>query len=246
MLVLVAVSLLAQANPYLGRVLVVINDASPTSLALGADYLKERGMKDRLIVHCQDSSQSATLETIDYASFHDSIEIPLRTYLAKHPNIDFIVLTKGIPIRIPDAPGIGLGNNRPSVDSYIAALDYDKVPGAFKIQINDSGFKGTCWANRFWNSNERFSHAKFGGYLVTRLDGYTMDDARLLVRYAIQSEKQPPSGTILIDAKASYPSEQLAKQPVPVFAKPPEAADPSKAALADVGYNDYDMDLNEA
>lgn len=245
MLVL-AVAFAVQSNSFVDRVLVVINADSQTSLNLGADYLKQRGLKDRLLVHCQDSSSEAGKETIAYGSFKEGIETPLRAYLAKHPKIDFIVLTKGIPIRIPDAPGLGLGNSRPSVDSFIAALDYDKVQGAFKIQINDSGFTGTCWANRFWNSTERFSHAKFGGYLVTRLDGYTEEGARMLVRYSLQSEKQKPTGTILLDSKVAYAASQLTGQPVPVFARQPDPKDPSKAALADVGYKDYDMDINKA
>ncbi|MFI5387556.1 MAG: TIGR03790 family protein [Fimbriimonadales bacterium] len=235
-----------QSNPLSNRVLVVINADSSVSLNLGADYLKQRGVKDKLLIHCQDSSADANKETIAYSSFHEAIETPLRAYLAKHPRIDFIVLTKGIPIRIPDAPGLGLGNSRPSVDSAIAALDYDKVPGGFKIVINEGSFKGTCWANRFWDSNERFSHAKFGGYLVTRLDGYTEDDARMLVRYSLQAEKQKPMGTILLDSKTAYAVDQLKRQPVPVFARQPDPKDPSKAALADVGYKDYDMDLNKA
>lgn len=228
------------------RVLVVINADSPTSLAVGADYLKQRSVKARLLVHCQDSALAPDKETIAYAAFRDSIETPLRAYLAGHRGVDFIVLTKGVPIRIQGAPGLGLGNNRPSVDSYLAALDYDKAPGAFRIKIDEKQFKGTCWANRFWNATERFSHDKFGGYLVTRLDGYTEDDARMLVRYSIQSEKQKAEGRILLDSKAAYSNDQLAGQPVPVFAVQPDPKDPSKAALADVEYKHYDMDLNKA
>lgn len=245
MLALAALAFATYANPYLDRVLVIINADSPVSLSLGADYLKQRSLKERLLVHCQDSSLDPGKETIAYDGFRDSIETPLRAYLAKHPKIDFIVLTKGVPIRLQGAP-TGLGNNRPSLDSYIAALDYDKTPGAFKIVINESGFKGTCWANRYWDSKERFSHAKFGGYLVTRLDGYTEDDARMLVRYSLQAEQQKPAGTILLDSKASYPADQLTGQPVPVFAKQPDPKDPTKAALADVEYKHFDMDLDKA
>ncbi|HWA84520.1 MAG TPA: TIGR03790 family protein [Fimbriimonadaceae bacterium] len=245
MLALAAFSFAFAANPYLDRVLVLINADSSVSVSLGADYLKQRLLRERLLVHCQDSSVDAGKETITYENFRDQIETPLRAYLAKHPKIDFIVLTKGIPIRIQGAP-TGLGNNRPSLDSYLAALDYDKIPGAFKIVINESNFKGTCWANRFWDSKERFSHSKFGGYLVTRLDGYTEDDARMLVRYSLQSEKEKPSGTILLDSKSSYPATQLTAQPVPVFARQPDPANPGKAELADLEYKHYDMDMNKA
>ena len=64
-----------------------------------------------------------------------------------------------------------MGNRRPSLDSYLAALDYERLPGAVSGHLTDSGFTGTAWANRFWNSSTPFAHAKFGGYLVTRLDG---------------------------------------------------------------------------
>ena len=116
--------------------------------------------------------------------YRQSVEKPLRAFLAAHPAIDFIVLTKGIPIRIANAPGRGLGNRRPSLDSYLAALDYEKMPGAVNVHLADSGFIGTAWANRFWNSPAPFRHAKFGGYLVTRLDGYTEADAKGLVTRA--------------------------------------------------------------
>lgn len=233
----------AQSTGNADRVLVVINADSPISLNVGADYLKQRGLKERLVVHCQDSAVSLGGETMPYETFKGLIETPLKAYLAKHPKIDFIVLTKGIPIRLFGAPS-GLGNNQCSLDSFVAALDYDKTPGAFKIVINESNFKGTCWANRFWNSNERFTHAKFGGYLVTRLDGYTEDEAKMLVRYALQSERKRPTGEILLDAKSTYPTDQLKGQPVPVFVVKPGAG--AKAELADVEYKHYDMDLNKA
>lgn len=244
MLSLVAASLaLSPAASYNDRVLVVMNANSDTSVAIGADYLKRRGFNQKLLVKCQDSSGSAQNETITFDNFKQSIETPLRAYLGKHPKIDFIVLTKGIPIRIQGA-NVGLGHNRPSVDSYLAALDYDTTPGSLKIVL-DEGFKGTCYANRFWASTERFSHAKFGGYLVTRLDGYTETDAKLLVRYAMQSEQSKPTGSILLDSKGSFTEEQLKTQPIPIFAAAPDPKNPVKA-LADVKYEHYDMDMWKA
>ena len=135
---------------------------------------------------------SAGNETISFAAYEQAIEKPVRAFLAAHVNIDFIVLTKGIPIRIADAPGRGVGDRRPSLDSYLAALDYDKLPGAASVRLRDGGFIGTAWANRFWNSSTPFAHAKFGGYLVTRLDGYTEADAKALTTRALAAEQ--PAG----------------------------------------------------
>lgn len=224
------------------RVVVVSNSASSVSRAIAADYQRRRGVRNAVSVICPDSAVGADKETIPYAAFKDAIEQPIRTFLAAHPKIDFIVLTKGIPLRITDAPSIGLANKQPSVDSFLAALDYDKLPGSHKVAISDSGFTGTAWQNRFWNSDERFSHAKFGGYLVTRLDGYTQADALALVTRALEAERHAPTGTILLDACAGFGfASDDAKQPLPLYATPAQSA--ASPALADVDYKEYNTDM---
>jgi hypothetical protein len=171
---LIACIALAEPPPHdAGRVVIVRNESSAVSRAVAEDYAQRRGVPHVVSVRCQDSAVNPGLETVTFAVFQESLEKPLRDFLSGHPSIDFIVLTKGIPLRIADAPGLGLGERRPSLDSYLAALDYDKVPDAVRLHLSDSGFDGTAWANRFWNSRDQFAHAKFGGYLVTRLDGYT-------------------------------------------------------------------------
>ena len=174
------------------RVLVIRNENSPVSKAVADDYARRRAVRNVLSVRCQDSAASAGSETISFAAYEPAIEKPVRAFLAAHVNIDFIVLTKGIPIRIADAPGRGVDGRRPALDSYLAALDYAKLPGAASVRLRDGGFSGTAWANRFWNSSTPFAHAKFGGYLVTRLDGYTEADAKALTTRALAAEQ--PAG----------------------------------------------------
>ncbi len=184
------------------RVLVVVNANSADSQLIANSYRNARHVTNVLQVRCQNSATSAANETILYPKFLPQIETPLRAYLAAHPGIDFIVLTKGIPIRLQQAP-IGDSGNL-SVDSYIASLDYQTRADTQKIVITDTGFSGITWVNRFWNSNQRFSHARYGGYLVTRLDAYTPLKAMRLVSLAISAEKAPPQGKFLIDTVASH------------------------------------------
>ena len=160
------------------RVLVVFNADSPVSKAIADDYVSRREVRNVLPVKCRDSALSRDKETIAEADYKLRLEGPIRDYLAAHPKIDFIVLTKGIPIRMMRANNGG----RPSVDSCLAALDYTKLPNARKINIRGSGATGWAYLNRYWKANAPFSHAKYGGYLVTRLDGYTEADAKALVQ----------------------------------------------------------------
>lgn len=231
----------AAGAPDSARVVVVCNDSSPISRSITAAYVKARRVNAVLRVTCPDSATGA--ENVAYPAFQTSIEEPLRKFLAARKGIDFVVLTKGIPIRVTDAPGIGMFNKQPSVDSLLAALDYDKPQAAVKVTVNDSGFSGTAYSNRFWNSKERFSHARFGGYLVTRLDGYTEADALALIDRSVAAEKSKPTGTVLLD---TCPPFGFSNDPQPVQGFPTPAPGQSAVSLGELNFNHYNADMRNA
>jgi uncharacterized protein (TIGR03790 family) len=73
-----------------------------------------------------------------------------------------------------------------------------------------------------------FSHAKFGGYLVTRLDGYTQADAEALVTRALAAENEKnPSGDVLLDVQPifKFKSLDVAGQPLDVTGDIPDESD---------------------
>lgn len=192
------------------RVLVLKNTNSPTSIAVANDYLLRRNVTKVLNVNCQDSSLQSDLEWMSFTDYNAQLKNPITTYLATHPEIDFIVLTKGIPNKIYGAPYKPYGGDC-SVDSLIASLGYENNATAsivdFNIPDNGSFFTGQAYANKYWNSQVGFSHAAFGGYLVTRLDGYTQADAIALTTRSLLAEANidiPNSGTILLDACGSF------------------------------------------
>ena len=230
------------------RVVVVRNENSDVSRAVAEDYAQRRGIQHVVSVRCQDSAANPGLETIAFAAFQESLEKPLRDFLSGHPSIDFIVLTKGIPLRIADAPGLGLGDHRPSLDSYLAALDYDKVPDAVRVRLTDSGFTGTAWANRFWNSTDRFTHVKFGGYLVTRLDGYTEADAKALTTRSLAAEqhvgKLASASKVLLDTCPAFGYADRKKQPRPIFTSPPAPGE--RPTIIELNFNEYNADMQLA
>jgi uncharacterized protein (TIGR03790 family) len=207
------------------EVLLVANANSPISIAIADDYARKRNIKNRLSVQCQDSALSTKNETIALTDYFEFIENPVRAYLTAHTNIDFIVLTKGMPIRITGAPMGSCDEHsrvpvatrgHPSVDSYLAALDYTNFPGTLMIDIAGSGAIGRAYSNRYWNVTGPFSHAKYGGYLVTRLDGYTEADARALVSRALSAEQGLTNGTVLFDVQPLFGLGDKTTQPGPI------------------------------
>lgn len=211
------------------RVLVIRNANSPVSRAVADDYSQRRGVHNIITITCPDAAVDSLAETIDFVSYQKNIEKPVRAFLASHPGIDFIVLTKGVPIRLRGAePGNGI--EWFSLDSHLAALNYEKIPQAIRVDIEDPDyravylffahrtFQAQAWANRFWNSKEPFSHARFGGYLVTRLDGYTETDAKALTTRSLQAEQamrtgQKPQGEILLNVAPKLGFTDKTRQP---------------------------------
>ena len=117
------------------EVLLVYNERSPISKTVAVDYAAKRGVKNQLAVNCADSAISADNEIDRLADYRTTIETPIRAYLAAHPDIQFIVLTKGVPIRITGAATGERPDNSPpdtplnaSVDSTLAAMDYRTFP----------------------------------------------------------------------------------------------------------------------
>jgi uncharacterized protein (TIGR03790 family) len=203
------------------EVLLVYNANSPISTAVAKDYAAKRGVTKTVVIRCADSAMSSDNETISLANYSSQIAAPVSSYLKQHKEINFIVLTKGVPIRI-DGGATGsrdigsTGNYHPSVDSYLAAIDYPAIKDAVKISITGSGATGFGWLNRYWNKSVPFTHAAFGGYLVTRLDGYTQADAMALVARAIAAEKSTQTGKVLLDVQPHFGIDDVPSQPLPV------------------------------
>ena len=225
------------------EVLLVYNADSPVSTAVAKYYAAKRGVAKMVVVHCADSAVSTANETILLADYNREIAQPVGKYLAQHKEINFIVLTKGVPIRVRGADTGSRDENLPasaplnaSVDSYLAAMDYptQNVGGkaAVKISIHGSGASGFGWLNRYWKADVPFSHAKFGGYLVTRLDGYTEADSEALVDRAIAAEAtKTPSGKVLgkvlLDVQPifKFKNTDVASQPLDVTGNIPDESD---------------------
>jgi uncharacterized protein (TIGR03790 family) len=232
------------------QVLLVVNENSPVSKAIAGDYALKRHVGNVISLQCEDSALSVRHETVAFAAYRQSIELPIRGFLATHTNIDFIVLTKGIPIRITGAdmgscdehsrePESSRGH--PSVDSYLSALGYTPDAGAVKIHLAGSGAIGCAFSNRYWNATEPFSHAKFGGYLVTRLDGYTEADANALVTRSLAAEQDLPrfltQGKVLLDVEPIFGLGDKATQPAPVT---------STNILAESAWSEFNADMRHA
>ena len=173
-----------QASPAPSRrVLVVINQNSPDSTAVGSYYVKRRAIPKENVVFVK-TTEGPNISMADYSS---KLEGPINQALAKSRNkIDFIVLTKGVPYRLDNDGGYSVDGHLSAMALKVSPIRGD-LPSASQAEQQAEVRRSM---NPYFNKREPFSHAKFGIYLVTRLEGYTVADAKALVDRALAAKKE--------------------------------------------------------
>jgi uncharacterized protein (TIGR03790 family) len=158
------------------NVLLVVNEASPDSERIAAHYARVRSVPPEQILRVTVDA----IDDIDRATFTARIQTPIATWLQRHAAQDrilYIVLAKGIPLRIIGTSG--RSGTTASVDSELTLL-YQRLVGltpAVDGRVANPYFLGaTPLADA-----KRFSREAFDLYLVVRLDGFTVDDVTALI-----------------------------------------------------------------
>jgi uncharacterized protein (TIGR03790 family) len=177
------------------NILLVINDSSPASLQLGEYYATKRSIASDHIVHIK----TAVADLVARADYDAQIESPISEWLSRHGLQDrvlYIVLTKDVPLRIAGTEG-RMGTMA-SVDSELTVL-YRKLLGMDPVVIGQV-------SNPYFLDQKPLIEAKpftrfvADTYLVTRLDGYSVDDVIGLIDRGSAPSRD---GAIVLDQRAS-------------------------------------------
>ena len=177
------------------NVLLVVNDASAASIQIGQHYADRRHLPADHVVHIQTDAR----ETITRQEYSKAIEAPIAEWLTRHnlqDDVLYLVLTKGVPLRVSGTGG--LEGTAASVDSELTLL-YRKLLGVAQPV-------GGRIPNPYFLDDKAPASAKpftrFSGdiYLVTRLDGFSVDD---VLRLIDRSTSPSRDGKIVLDQKAT-------------------------------------------
>ncbi len=165
------------------NVLVVINQNSSDSLAIGSYYVKKRSIPSKNVVFITSTSGS----NMTMSEYQSAIEKPVRESIAKSKSaIDYIVLTKGVPFRLENDGGYSVDGHLSTMNMKVSPIrgDLPSVPDA------EQGNEIRRAVNPYFNKREAFSSSKFNMYLVTRLEGYTVADAKALVDRSLAAKRE--------------------------------------------------------
>ena len=195
------------------RALVLTNANSPVSVAIGERYAELRGVppENQLALPLETADPALTSdahETISREDYRAQIRDPVAAALRAHPNaneIDWIITTKGIPLRIDGVRGDGpegwLRNATvASVDSELMLLfsGEDGLPGPVP-----NGYYGSDLAFEEFRETQP---ARTPRYLVARLTGpISPDDPAGGIPHSVErllriARDPVEPGTWLIDA----------------------------------------------
>jgi uncharacterized protein (TIGR03790 family) len=177
------------------NVLLVVNSTSAASGSVSRYYAERRGVPQDNVC----SITTAAAESISRADYATQIEQPIWQCIAglrAHDRILYIVLTKDVPIRISGTGG-RTGTNA-SVDSELTLL-YRRRTGQ---QAPVAGFVPNPYfaGSGPIASIKPFSHESQDIYLVTRLDGFTLQDAIALIDRATTPTRD---GRFVLDERAA-------------------------------------------
>ena len=188
------------------NVLVVANENSLTSMDIAEYYVKRRSIpQDHLL-----KIRTSTADQLTRAEYEVKIQGPIATWLTRQGAQDrilYIVLTKGVPLRVAGTGG--RTGTVSSVDSELTLL-YRRLSGQ-SVGPNGSIKNPYYLGEAPVAEAHRFSHASHDIYLVTRLDGFTVEDVKALIDRGMAPST---TGRVLLDQRAGLdqvPNDWLAE-----------------------------------
>jgi uncharacterized protein (TIGR03790 family) len=175
------------------NVLVVVNRASSDSEEIGDYYARKRAVPADQVLRIEAPLE----EQVSRRTYESQIETPISGWLTAHAAQDrilYLVITKGVPLRI--AGTAGPSRSAASVDSELTLLYR-------KMTHTGTGVAGSI-ANPYFLGDrplataEPFTHKSQDVYMTTRLDGYSVADVKALIDRGGAPARE---GRILLDGR---------------------------------------------
>ena len=163
-------SISAQKTVSYDDVLVIANTMSPQSMEIAKYFQTKRNIPEENIIEIEIFPS----ETINDFELEDMIS-QIKSQVLAHPklsDLNYIVTTKGVPLKLNDYCGKEIENCKSIDEELVTIISKDETilsAAAGSIQ------------NPYYNLETNFSRSEFDIFLVTRLDGYNVKDVKNLI-----------------------------------------------------------------
>jgi len=170
------------------NVLVVVNRRDAGSREIGDYYRPRRSVPVKNLCYLDTTSD----EEIPWGTYVREVERPIARCLADgglEEKILYIVLTKGVPLKVDGSGGSIQAAEHASVDSELSLL-YGKLHGA------EVGRAGAITNPYFMKRDAPFRHPGVPIYMVTRLAAFSVEDVKAMIDRSLAARNR---GKFVID-----------------------------------------------
>ena len=165
-------------------VVVIVNVNSSQSVAIGNYYQNARMIPSVNMIYVS----ADTVEEIDSTQF-ELLRQQIESHLTTNnlvTSTNYIVTTKGIPLKVNRGNTFSSSSASSSVESDLAC-----ILGSYASYIGQN----SKITSSYWLQNAQFTRGQYGFYLVTRLDAYTVQHVYDLI------DRSGPGLSLPVDAR---------------------------------------------
>jgi uncharacterized protein (TIGR03790 family) len=178
-------------------VLLLVNEDSPDSVAIGAHYAAKRSLPPKQVVRLKVPVKAELL----FEEYRAAIEEPLRAHLAREgleERTRCLVLTRGIPVRVRFEKG-GYASTAALLESM--DLPFCGIPQGGSIPTAPGDVISAADRQNPFRNGPFPEDRRPGGRplrLVTSLDGWSAADAKALVDRSVAADAGPPADPLFV------------------------------------------------
>jgi uncharacterized protein (TIGR03790 family) len=176
-------------------VAVVVNTNSSASMEIGSYFKLKRSIPAINMIYISTN----TTEIIDATTF-DALRSQIESYLTANNlvnSINYIVTTKGVPLKIDRGNTFSTTSPSASVESELTL-----ILGSYASYIGQAGKP----LSPYYYQSSSFSRSAFGIYLVTRLDAYTVQEVYDMIDKSGPDIVASPSAKFVLDQDPAWNS----------------------------------------
>lgn len=174
-------------------VAVIVNINSPASVSIGDYFRQARSIPAGNMVYVSTS----VAEEIDSSTFN-ALRAQIESHLVTHNlvnTINYIVTTKGVPLKVNRGDTFSLSSPSSSVESELTCL-----LGGYGGYIGGM----SRISSPYYNAGVHFTRNVYGIYLVTRLDAYTVEQVFALIDNSGPGLSSNPASTFVLDQDPAW------------------------------------------
>lgn len=163
-------------------VAVIINENSEASIEIGTYFAEKRDIPASNLIYVT-TTVDEVIDSLGFVSLKNQIKSAMRAQNLDGDDINYLVTTKGMPYNLE------IGDCSSPYDLYLdsetrAFTDCSCVESDLAIIFHpDSNLMASSatFTNPYFDKTGTFSHAQYQTYLVSRLDGYTVESVKELI-----------------------------------------------------------------